>query len=104
MTVLAFSPADHDWRARGLCAPDDELWYPHTKAGTAEAQQQIDHAKGVCQVCPVLNQCRADIEATEGNCGRDYRYGIRAGMTPNERHKAYLRKAKAAAAAAAAAA
>ena len=84
-----YSP-DLDWRVYALCAADPELWYPKRPQSKApDNLAEIEAVKAICRMCPVLAQCKADIEATEGNCGVDKRYGIRAGMTARERYNAY---------------
>lgn len=47
-----------DWRFRGLCRDEDpELFFPAGKSGTAPTIAQITKAKGVCQRCPVMEEC-----------------------------------------------
>jgi hypothetical protein len=93
MTVLIYSRADHDWRSQAPCRIDPDYWYPaKPKSQAAVYLAQIEDAKATCRACPVLAQCKADVEAIEGNCGEQARHGIRAAMTGRERYKAYIRR------------
>lgn len=82
---------DRDWRDRALCGDDPDLWYPHPKSSNAIIAAQTAEAKRICRNCPVLKQCRADVQAIEGGTGPNSRWGIRAGMTPQERHNEWRR-------------
>lgn len=80
-----------DWRTEAACAPfDPELFFP-LSYGNSHFAAQIRDAKWVCANCPVLAACRAYILNEEGGRGRESRYGIYAGLTPNERYAAHRR-------------
>lgn len=66
-----------DWRHRAACRNDDpERWIP---AGDSElSPQQIEDAKAVCAICPVLAPCRAWALAT-------LEYGVAGGLSEDER-------------------
>jgi WhiB family transcriptional regulator, redox-sensing transcriptional regulator len=68
-----------DWRGRASCARpgvDPELFFPfrgeHGKAA---------RAKRICAGCPVRPACLADAMASRDG------FGIRGGLTPNERQR-----------------
>lgn len=61
-----------DWRLRGACKDDPELFFRTSKRG-------IKRAKDLCAICPVKAQCLPWALDTND------RFGIAAGMTPEER-------------------
>jgi WhiB family redox-sensing transcriptional regulator len=65
-----------DWQLRGSCrGMDPSIFFP---AAGRRARDEA-RAKAVCEVCPVLTQCRQyALDAAEP-------YGIWGGMTPLER-------------------
>ncbi|WP_432182080.1 WhiB family transcriptional regulator [Streptomyces sp. NBC_00063] len=69
------APAASTWRARGACRDDPDAMFPD---GNKEG---IAAAKEVCGPCPVRRQCLRDAIET-----RDTQWGIRAGLTPQERN------------------
>lgn len=47
-----------------------------------------DAARRVClHSCPVRQQCLDAALQEEGSAGKSTRYGVRGGLTPNERHR-----------------
>ncbi|MBC9719718.1 WhiB family transcriptional regulator [Streptomyces sp. TRM66268-LWL] len=74
------------WRDHATCAQPahatrQDLWYP------AQLDTEVLRAaRKVCMVCPVSAECLDDALAYEHGRGRDYRFGIRAGTTPGQRH------------------
>lgn len=44
-------------------------------------------AKAMCRVCPMARQCLALAMAEERGQSRNYRYGIRGGLTAKDRHQ-----------------
>ncbi|MCX5197190.1 WhiB family transcriptional regulator [Streptomyces sp. NBC_00249] len=83
-----------NWAASAKCATvDPEVMYPGPNDGAA-----YKTARDLCDVCPVLAECFADVMAYEGNATAKYRYGIRAGLTPAERANRHTRSRKQAAA------
>jgi hypothetical protein len=76
----------HDWRARALCAgADPELFFP-----TNEPPERHDprnrRALAMCEVCPVLAQCR------EWALDTGQAYGIAGGLTAGERRQVLRRR------------
>jgi WhiB family redox-sensing transcriptional regulator len=64
-----------EWRWDAVCATvDPDLWFPETGKSTRDP-------KALCRRCPVTAECLQD--ALDHND----RYGIRGGLSPNERHK-----------------
>lgn len=79
-----------DWSAHAVCASpafidrQDELWFAHSSDRAA-----ISKAKGLCNGCPVRDDCLAEAMAAEGDAGRSNRYGIRGALTPGQRRRRY---------------
>jgi hypothetical protein len=99
-TVQPTRPADAMVDANIACRlGDPELWFPHSLT-SAEGIRQTETARAVCEVCPARRACLEDILANEGGTRPENRYGIYAGLTPDERfgiHRARVRRAAAAA-------
>ena len=77
-------PIYQQWRDEALCRQTDpEIFFP-------DKGQTATTAKKVCAVCPVQAACLADAITQRE------KYGVRGGMTPNER-KTYARAAQVAA-------
>ena len=67
-----------DWRDRAACRGEDpELFFP-IGAGDA-ALSQVEQARGVCQRCPVIEECLRFAIST----GQDA--GVWGGLTAEER-------------------
>lgn len=62
-------------------ASADRLFFP----GPRTPQHLIEHAKGLCNECPVKAECLKNALEAEGNIGVNSRYGIFGGLTPKER-------------------
>ncbi|WP_082169226.1 WhiB family transcriptional regulator [Mycolicibacterium chlorophenolicum] len=74
-----------DWQMRGLCRGRDvSMFYPPDGERGQRRALRENHAKRLCQRCPVIAQCR-DHALTVGEP-----YGIWGGMTESER-RALLR-------------
>jgi hypothetical protein len=79
----------HTWDRRALCRPgnpdghDPEMWHAHPITEALD----IEAAKAVCAVCPVIEACREDALRVEAGKGPNSRYGIRAGMDGKGRHR-----------------
>ena len=77
-----------DWRHRAICRDEDpELFFPI--GNTGPALLQIEHAKGVCRRCPVMQDCLA--WALES--GQDA--GVWGGLSEDERRALKRRNARA---------
>lgn len=78
-------PAEDDWRTRGICKPeDDDLFFPASTTGANAALVQL--AKGICQRCPVVTECRQwALDVRE-------EFGVWGGLDETER-RAILRQA-----------
>ncbi len=69
------------WKFRAACVGEDpELFFDQSKPG-------IQAALEVCERCPVVTECLAEALHQEGRGGQYARYGIRGGMTPEQRFK-----------------
>jgi WhiB family redox-sensing transcriptional regulator len=69
-----------DWQMRGACRGMDSTFFfhPEGERGPARASREA-RAKQVCQVCPVLEQCRTHALAVQEP------YGIWGGLSEAER-------------------
>ena len=91
---LALRAADDEWRDRALCRDTDpSLFFPVGTTGLALVQ--IDHAKQVCNQCPVTSEC-LDFALTTNQDS-----GIWGGLSEEERRVIRRRRAAAQRAAAA---
>lgn len=69
------------------CTVDPDAWFPD-KAD----QLAVALAKAGCAACPVLTECRTEVERYEATSGPSRRWGIWAGLTPEERHPKPIRR------------
>lgn len=72
-----------DWRDRALCAlPANRTvdFFPHPTD-----EQGIAKATALCEACPVRQLCLLDAIAQEGGSRPEYRWGIRGGLTGDQR-------------------
>lgn len=73
------APRDLSWHEDAECArgydPDD--WFDGDN----------NYARYVCSLCSVSDRCLQDALAFEGRSHREYRYGIRGGLTPSARYE-----------------
>lgn len=59
--------SDDRWEG-ALCRDEDpELFFPVGSKGPAA--EQAERAKAVCRRCPLIEQCRKEIENWAGACG-----------------------------------
>lgn len=81
MTMTAELPRSEGWKFRAECVGEDpELFFDKT-------QEAMAAAVAVCDRCPVIEQCLSEALAQEGMGGQYGRYGIRGGLTPEQRFK-----------------
>jgi WhiB family transcriptional regulator, redox-sensing transcriptional regulator len=91
---LALRVADDEWRDRALCRnTDPSLFFPVGATGIALVQ--IEHAKQVCDQCPVKQECLDFAIATNQDSG------IWGGLSEEERRVIRRRRVAAQRAAAA---
>ena len=92
---LALAAADDSWRDHALCRDTDpDLFFPVGTTGMAVVQ--IEHAKRVCDECPVTEACLDYALATNQDSG------VWGGLSEEERRVIRRRRAAAARGAAAA--
>lgn len=74
------------WREEAACA-GKPLWlmFPSFK-------EDVPEAVAVCKKCRVRGECLDAALEEEGSAGAPYRFGIRGGLTPEEREKVYRRR------------
>ena len=71
-----------DWRHRARCQDvDGDLFFPVGTTGPADAQ--IQAAKAICALCPVIQECRQ----WALNAGTDADFGIWGGLDEAERRE-----------------
>ncbi len=79
--------SDRSWQPVALCSGNhSHLFFPpSTQERKDERQRREMRAKAVCQVCPVVRECRRyALEIMEP-------YGISGGLTETERRKSIAR-------------
>ncbi|MFC4945669.1 WhiB family transcriptional regulator [Pseudonocardia sp. GCM10023141] len=82
--MITTTPDGRDWRLSAVCAEvDPEVFYPVDLRPDAPA---VLVAKRVCAGCPVRTSCAVDVMAGEDPARR---WGVTAGMTPQERTALY---------------
>lgn len=77
-----------DWRDESLCREiNDDTFFPlpGDTAGT-------NYAKSICALCPVRRTCLEVALAEEGGRTKDNRFGVRGGLTHNQRYAEYTRR------------
>lgn len=77
-----------DWRDEALCRDiNDDTFFPQPgdTVGT-------EYAKQICAGCPVQPVCLAEALAEEGGRTKDNRFGVRGGLTHNQRYALYTRR------------
>lgn len=81
---------DPDWRDHATCSGmDGDLWFAPGSGGARE-YDHLTEAKRICNtICPVREACLADAMRDEGAKPTTQRFGIRGGLTPAERDRAY---------------
>ncbi|WP_327066777.1 WhiB family transcriptional regulator [Kitasatospora sp. NBC_01302] len=74
------------WHKRAYCRYyDPELWFADG-TGKTDGYKTLAKAKAICAACPVRQFCLDDAMRQEGGIAAEGRHGIRAGLTPAERH------------------
>ena len=73
------------WRDRVACRDldSDAIWFPAEK--NCNDDRRWDTARAICAVCTVRDHCLDDALDVEGTVAGSQRYGMRGGMTPDER-------------------
>ena len=72
---------DGDWLAHAACANEDvSLFYDNDGETPPARQTRTEIARGICNRCPVRNECLATALANQEP------YGIWGGYTPAERY------------------
>lgn len=81
-------PTFDPWRDDAACLspspPGYDPWFPVPASATKEALY-------VCRLCPVQKRCLDEALAEERDAGR-LRYGVRGGMTPEQRELMTVRQ------------
>ncbi|MCF3102953.1 WhiB family transcriptional regulator [Streptomyces roseoverticillatus] len=81
--MLAFEVAPDPGLAGALCAAvEPELFFP-VRGDHATANL----AREICARCPVIEACLADALKMEGGRSHSNRFGIRGGLSPNQRYQ-----------------
>jgi hypothetical protein len=75
---------DFDWMDKASCRKfDPDIWFTGRRG--PNNHDQYDDAIEICLGCPVLLNCEKYILRLERNVSVQYRYGIYAGMTVEDR-------------------
>jgi WhiB family redox-sensing transcriptional regulator len=70
-------PVREDPWEGALCREDPDLFFPVGSRGPAA--EQIEEAKATCRRCPLIEQCRRELERWPGA------YGVWAGTSEDDR-------------------
>lgn len=77
-----------DWRDASACREiNDDTFFP--QPGDTRGTEK---AKAICAGCPVRRTCLAEALAEEGGRTKDNRFGVRGGLTHNQRYAEYTRR------------
>lgn len=72
--------SDDRWWERAEClGGETEMWF---------TESAFDAAVRVCATCAVVGECGEAASAEEVGQGRVGRFGVRGGLTPDERYRA----------------
>ncbi|AAN01709.1 WhiB family transcription factor [Mycobacterium phage SirDuracell] len=78
--------SNENWRVEARCnGQDPELFFPLGRGPAYE--QQVTEAKKVCGGCPVSGECLRFVLSVERP--GDYRHGVFAGLTEDERRQLF---------------
>lgn len=90
---------EQDWGTKAECRnAETELFFSHAlNAGQAvrkkfSGQHHLEIRENFCGRCPVRRQCFEQIMTAEGGAGKLYRFGVYAGLTPDQRHSLMKRE------------
>ncbi|SHW54241.1 WhiB family transcriptional regulator [Mycobacteroides abscessus] len=68
-----------NWRDDAICQQiDQDVFFP-------ERGQGLNEAKRICALCEVRQECLDEALEDERGIKRDYRFGVRGGMSPHAR-------------------
>lgn len=77
-----------DWRDDSACRDiNDDTFFP--KPGDTDGTEK---AKAICARCLVRRTCLEAALAEEGGRTKDNRFGVRGGLTHNQRYAEYTRR------------
>ncbi|MDX3587317.1 WhiB family transcriptional regulator [Streptomyces europaeiscabiei] len=77
-----------DWRDASACRDiNDDTFFP--QPGDTRGTEK---AKAICAGCPVRRTCLETALAEEGGRTKDNRFGVRGGLTHNQRYTEYTRR------------
>lgn len=85
MNPMTTTTTSRDWRQDAECADvDPEIFYPLDLDPTGPA---VTTARRICAGCPVRSTCLSDVMTGEDPARR---WGVTAGLTPDERTALFL--------------
>lgn len=76
-----------NWRDDAACVGLGDDMYPESSD-----TKGIQYAQAVCDSCPIKADCLDDSMRREGGIGKDYRFGVRGGLTGPQRHYQYTKQ------------
>lgn len=84
------------WQDDALCKGSTNAFYDDVYGADEGNGEPVDtaalqRARGVCSICPVRTECFAQVMEDEAGSAADKRFGITAGMTPEQRWSAEKR-------------
>lgn len=83
----------NDWLDDAKCVGALRVFYEDTENEDGSYDQEgLAAARSLCDVCPVRRRCHAEAQEDELHRSSSERFGVRAGLTPEQRHSAVLRK------------
>ena len=83
---------DHKWRDYAACrdVPEEAffqwVWYDDLEEPKLLDLDALERARDVCRNCPVRVACHEDSMVLEADSPAKYRFGVRALLTPLQRH------------------
>lgn len=81
--VVELPVSDLAWYQQGACrtiADYDSVFFPLARNGYA-------HARKICVMCPVLNECQEYVLEQEAGLDRQHRWGMWGALTPSQRSR-----------------
>lgn len=83
----------NDWLDDAQCVGALRKFYEDVEGEDGSYDKEgLRVARSICDVCPVRRRCHVEAQADEAHRPVAERFGVRAGLTPEQRHSAVLRK------------
>lgn len=82
----------NEWLDSAKCVGNTRMFYDDVEQEDGYNEEGLAVARRLCDSCPVRGRCFAEAIQDENHRSVNERYGVRAGLTPQQRHSAVLRK------------